>query len=258
MIGLIGGTGFEDPNLFKLIEEKKVSTEFGEPSSTIKIGEIAGKKVALLSRHGTKHTINPTNVNYRANIQALKKVGVTKILSASAVGSLKEEFMPGDFVFVDQFIDRTTKRNQTFFDKEKVCHISVAEPFCSNLRQKLIDSAKELKFDFHEKGTCIVIEGPRFSTKAESHLFRGWNADIIGMTLVPEVVLAREAEICYSTIATITDYDVWKEKPVDVESVIQRMKEFNSKLQQLIKTVVPLIDEKQDCECNHALENAFV
>ena len=258
MIGLIGGTGFEDPNLFKLIKEKKVSTEFGKPSSTIKIGGIAGKKVALLSRHGTKHTINPSNVNYRANIQALKEVGVTKILSASAVGSLKEEFKPGEFVFLDQFIDRTTKRQQTFFDKNKVCHISVAEPFCSNLRKNLIQSAKELKFDFHEKGICVVIEGPRFSTKAESNLFRSWNADIIGMTLVPEVVLAREAEICYASISTITDYDVWKEKPVDVESVLKTMKESNSKLQQLIKHVVPLIDEKKDCECYHSLDNAFV
>ncbi len=258
MIGLIGGTGFEDPDLFKLKEEKKISTEFGEPSSTIKIGEISGKKVALLSRHGTKHTINPTNVNYRANIKALKEIGAKKILASSAVGSLKEKFKPGEFVFVDQFIDKTTKRQQTFYDKNKVCHISVAEPFCSDLRKKLIQSAKELKFGFHEKGTCIVIEGPRFSTKAESMLFRKWNADVIGMTLVPETVLAREAEICYASIATITDYDVWKKTPVNVESVLKIMKENSKKLKQLIKKVVPIIDTQKDCECRHALKNAFI
>lgn len=258
MIGLIGGSGFEDPKLFKLEEEKEITTEFGKPSSKVKIGLIEGKKVAFISRHGTKHTINPSNVNYKANIKALKDLGVKKVLASSTVGSLKEEYKPGEFVFVDQFIDRTTKRTQTFYDKEKVCHISVAEPFCSNLRKNLIDSAKELKFDFQKKGTCVVIEGPRFSTKAESKLFREWNADVIGMTLVPEAVLAREAELCYASIATITDYDVWKEKPVDVNTILKRMKENTSKLQKLIEKVIPLIEEEKDCECNHALENAFV
>ncbi len=257
MIGLIGGSGFENPDLFKLKEEKEIKTEFGEPSAKIKIGKIAGKEIAFISRHGTKHSINPTNVNYRANIQALKDLGVTKILASSAVGSLKEEFKPGQLVFVDQFIDRTTKRQQTFYDKNQVCHISVDKPFCSNLRKHLIDSAKELKIDFHEKGTCVVIEGPRFSTKAESHLFRNWNADLIGMTLVPEAVLAREAEICYSSIALITDYDVWKEKTVNTDSVIKTMKENSVKLQKLIEKVIPLIDEKT-CECNTALKHAFI
>ncbi|MFH1663544.1 MAG: S-methyl-5'-thioadenosine phosphorylase [archaeon] len=257
MIGLIGGSGFENPSLFKLEEEKEIKTEFGKPSGKIKIGTIAGKKVAFISRHGEKHTINPTNVNYRANIMALKKLGVKKIIASSAVGSLKEEFKPGEFAFVNQFIDRTTKRTQTFYDKKQVCHISVAEPFCSDLREKLIQSAKELNLEFHEKATCVVIEGPRFSTKAESNLFRSWNADLIGMTLVPEAVLAREAEICYATIAMITDYDVWKEKPVDVETVLKRMKENSKKLQDLIKKTIPLIDEK-DCECNSALKNALI
>jgi 5'-methylthioadenosine phosphorylase len=257
MIGLIGGSGFEDPKLFKIEEEKQVNTEFGKPSGKIKIGTIKGKKVAFISRHGIKHSINPTNVNYRANIQALKDLGVKKILASSAVGSLKDEFRPGELVFVDQFIDRTTKRQQTFYDKNKVAHVSVAEPFCSNLRKKLIESAKELKIDFHEKGTVVVIEGPRFSTKAESFLFKSWNADLIGMTLVPEAVLAREAEICYASIGLITDYDVWKEKPVDVETVLKVMKENTKKLQQLIEKVIPLIDEKQ-CECNTAMKNALI
>ena len=237
MIGLIGGSGFEDPKLFKIEEEKTIVTEFGKPSGKIKIGKIAGKKIAFISRHGTKHTINPTNVNYRANIQALKDLGVKKILASSAVGSLKEEFRPGELAFVDQFIDRTTKRQQTFFDKEQVAHVSVAEPFCVNLRKHLIDSAEKLKIPYHEKGTVVVIEGPRFSTKAESLLFRSWNAEIIGMTLVPEAILAREAEICYASIALITDYDVWKEKPVDVETVLKVMKENSRKLQQLIEKI---------------------
>ncbi len=257
MIGLIGGTGLEDPKLFTLKEEKEIKTEFGKPSSKIKIGEIAGKKIAFVSRHGKKHSFNPTNVNYRANIQALKKAGAKKILASSAVGSLKEEFKPGEFVFVNQFIDRTTKRQQTFYDKKKVCHISVAEPFCADLRKNLIDSAKELNLGFHEKGTCVVIEGPKFSTKAESQLFRSWNAEVIGMTLVPEAVLAREGEICYASIAMITDYDVWKEKPVDVDTILKRMKENAENLKKLIEKVVPKIEEKE-CACNHALKHAFV
>jgi 5'-methylthioadenosine phosphorylase len=257
MIGLIGGSGFEDPSLFKLEEEKEMETVYGKPSSKIKIGKIAGKQVAFISRHGVKHTINPSNVNYQANIQALKDLGVKKILASSAVGSLKEKYKPGSLAFVDQFIDRTTKRKQTFYDKEKVCHISVAEPFCPELRAKLIDSAKKLNISFHEKGTCVVIEGPRFSTKAESNLFRSWNADLIGMTLVPEAVLAREAEMCYASIALITDYDVWKEKPVDIEIVLKTMKENSEKLKKLIEKVIPLIEERE-CKCNTALKNALI
>jgi len=257
MIGLIGGSGFEDPDLFELEEEKEIKTEFGKPSGKIKIGRISGKQVAFISRHGEKHSINPSKVNYRANIKALKDFGVKKIIASSAVGSLKEEFKPGTFVFLDQFIDRTTKRQQSFFDKKKVCHIGVAEPFCKDLRKTLIETAKELKLDFHEKGTCVVIEGPRFSTKAESNLFRSWNSDVIGMTLVPEAVLAREAEICYASIALITDYDVWKEKPVNTEAVIKTMKENSEKLKKLIKKVIPLVSEKE-CECNTALKNAFI
>lgn len=257
MIGLIGGTGFEDPDLFKLEEEKKVSTKFGKPSSTIKIGTIAGKKVALISRHGIKHSINPSNINYRANIQALKDLGVTKILASSAVGSLNENYKPGTLAFVNQFIDRTTKRTQTFFDKNKVCHISVADPFCETLRKNLIESAKELNIEFQEKATCVVIEGPRFSTKAESHLFRSWKADLIGMTLVPEVVLAREAEICYANISMITDYDSWKEQTVNVKEVMKTMKENSMKLKNLIKAVIPKISEEK-CKCNSALNNALI
>ncbi len=257
MIGLIGGSGFEDPDLFKLEETKKVSNEYGETSSPLKIGTIAGKKVVFISRHGTKHLVNPSNVNYQANIKALKDLGVKKILASSAVGSLNENFKPGTLAFTNQFIDRTTKRIQTFFDKKQVCHISVADPFCEKLRKNLIDSAKELNIEFHEKGTCVVIEGPRFSTKAESHLFRQWKADLIGMTLVPEVVLAREAEICYANVSMITDYDSWKEQSVNVEEVMKIMKENSMKLKNLIKTVIPKISEKE-CECNTALKNALI
>ena len=189
----------------------------------------------------------------------MKELGVTKLISVSAVGSLKEEMRPGDFVFTDQFIDRTTKRDQSFYETGKVCHISVADPFCNGLRGKLIPKAKELGYRFHEKGTCVVIEGPRFSTKAESHLFRSWNADIINMTLVPEAVLAREAEMCYANIAMVTDYDVWHDKPVSNEAVLKTMKNNIEKVRKLLMAVIKEIDDTKVChQCNEALKNAMM
>lgn len=257
-IGLIGGTGIYDPDLMKNAKEYTIDTPYGSTSDVITIGELAGKQVAFLPRHGKKHTIRPTDVNSRANIYALKKLGVLQILAPSAVGSLKDEFRPGDIVFVDQFIDRTTRREQSFYTKEKVCHISVAEPMCNNLRKNLIKIASEMNFSFHKTGTYICIEGPRFSTKAESKLFRSWNADIIGMTLIPECVLAREAEICYASISTITDYDVWKEHPVSASEVVATMKVNAEKLKLFLYNVIKYLPEDSDCNCRRALNSAFL
>ncbi|MEA3378931.1 MAG: S-methyl-5'-thioadenosine phosphorylase, partial [Nanoarchaeota archaeon] len=209
-VGIIGGSGVYDSEILEDIKEVKVHTPFGATSDSLTIGRMQGTDIVFLPRHGQGHKINPTNVPYRANIWAMKELGVTHILAPSAVGSLKEEIKPGDIVFSNQFIDRTLHRRSTFYEGSQVCHISVAEPCCNSLRKLLIESANSLGFPFHEKGTCVVIEGPRFSTRAESNVFKSWNADIIGMTMAPEVVLAREAQICYQTIATVTDYDVWK------------------------------------------------
>jgi 5'-methylthioadenosine phosphorylase len=257
-IGIIGGTGLYDPELLKNIKEVKVDTPYGDPSDAITIGDLAGRHVAFLPRHGKKHTIRPTDVNSRANIFALKKLGVMRILAPSAVGSLKEDYKPGDVVFVDQFIDRTTKREQSFYTGEKVCHISVAEPMCPELRRTLIATAKNIGIRAHDTGTYICIEGPRFSTKAESKLFRSWDADIIGMTLVPECVLAREAEVCYASISTVTDYDVWKDHPVCADEVVATMKASVEKVKRIILEAVARIPKEQGCECKNALNGAFL
>ncbi|MCJ7713994.1 S-methyl-5'-thioadenosine phosphorylase [Candidatus Bathyarchaeota archaeon] len=257
-IGIIGGTGLYDPNLLKDTKELAVETPYGAPSDLITIGELAGKRVAFLPRHGKKHTIRPTDVNSRANIFALKKLGITQIFAPAAVGSLRDEYEPGDIVFVDQFIDRTTKREQSFYSKEKVCHISVAEPMCNTLRKTLINTASALNIKFHKDGTYVCVEGPRFSTKAESRMFRTWNADVIGMTLVPECVLAREAELCYASISTITDYDVWKDHPVSAEEVVTTMKANIEKVKSILLKSIKYLPEESDCECRKALNNAFL
>jgi len=257
-IGIIGGTGLYDPKLLKNIKEVKVKTLFGKPSDAITIGEMEGKQLAFLPRHGKKHTIRPTDVNSRANIAALKQLGVTCILASSTVGSLKEEYKPGDIVFIDQFIDRTTRREQSFFTEEKVCHISVAEPMCPELRRILISVATKEKVGFHDTGTYVCIEGPRFSTKAESRMYRNWGADVVGMTLVPECVLAREAEICYASISMVTDYDVWKDHPVCVDDIVKTMKANIENVKQIIAETIKKIPNERDCECKIALKSALV
>jgi 5'-methylthioadenosine phosphorylase len=211
-----------------------------------------------LPRHGKKHTIRPTDVNSRANIAALKQLGVNYILASSTVGSLKEEYRPGDIVFIDQFIDRTTRREQSFFTEGKVCHISVAEPMCPELRQNLIAVAEKDKISHHETGTYVCIEGPRFSTKAESKMYRGWGADVVGMTLVPECVLAREAEICYANIAMVTDYDVWKDHPVCVDDIVKTMKANIENVKRIIAQTIVKIPKDRNCECKIALKSAIV
>jgi 5'-methylthioadenosine phosphorylase len=257
-IGIIGGTGLYDPELLKNVEEVTVNTPYGAPSAAITIGDLAGRRVAFLPRHGKKHTIRPTDVNSRANIFALKKLGVQRILAPSAVGSLKEDYKPGDIVFVDQFIDRTTKREQSFYTGNKVCHISVAEPMCPEMRQTLIAIAKDTGIRAHDTGTYVCIEGPRFSTKAESKLFRSWDADIIGMTLVPECVLAREAELCYASISTVTDYDVWKDHTVSADEVVAIMKASVEKVKRIILEAVARLPKGCGCECKNALQGAFL
>jgi 5'-methylthioadenosine phosphorylase len=257
-IGIIGGTGVYDSSMLTKTEEIKFHTPYGSPSDLLKIGEIKGKKIAFIPRHSNKHTINPSNVNYRANIYALMKLDVKYILAPAAVGSLNEKMEPGNIVFVDQFIDRTYRRMESFYEGSQVCHISVAEPLCKTLRKSLIESAKKLKILHHSKGTYVCIEGPRYSTKAESNMFRMWGADVIGMTLVPECVLAREAEICYASIATVTDFDVWKEGEVSTEEVVKTMKENVSKVKRIIVDVIEKLPLEKICNCDSALKDALM
>ena len=257
-IGIIGGTGLYDPKLFKKPEEVTLETPYGAPSDAITVAELDGRCVAFLPRHGKKHSIRPTDVNSRANIFALKKLGVQYILASSTVGSLREEYKPGDVVFVDQFIDRTTRREESFYTQNRVCHISVAEPMCPELRKILISTARKAKISAHSTGTYVCIEGPRFSTKAESRMFRTWGADVVGMTLVPECVLAREAEVCYASIAMVTDYDVWKEHPVSVEDVLKTMKANIENVKRIMIGAIAKIPEERGCECKTALKNALI
>jgi len=257
-IGIIGGTGLYDPKLLKNLEEIALQTPYGSPSDKITVGELQGRKIAFLPRHGKNHTIRPTDVNSRANIFALKKLGVQHMLASSTVGSLREEYEPGNIVVVDQFIDRTTRREQSFYTEGKVCHISVAEPMCPNLRKILIEVAGKTGVKAHSKGTYVCIEGPRFSTKAESRMFRSWGSDIIGMTLVPECVLAREAEICYASMAMVTDYDVWKEHPVCVDDIVRTMQANIANVRNMILEAIVRIPEERDCECKCALKGALV
>jgi len=259
-VGIIGGSGLEDPKILKDVKEIEVDTKFGKPSSPLTIGKIMGVEAIILSRHGRKHSIMPTNVPNQANIQALKDQGCTHILASSAAGSLREEIKPGDFVIVDQFIDRTTKRKSTFYEKDHVCHIPMAEPFCDNLRKLLYESAKELKLKAHEKGTVITIEGPRFSTRAESYMFRSWKADVINMSTVPECVLAREAGICYAVVVMSTDYDCWKEseEAVDIQMVLKTFKQNAENVVRLFLKTIPKIKDNPECRCRTDIKGAVI
>jgi 5'-methylthioadenosine phosphorylase len=238
-IAIIGGSGFENPDLLKDQHEVKVETPFGEPSSTFKTGKIGEVEVAVLSRHDRNHSIPPTQVNNRANIWAIKELGCTHILATTACGSLREEIKRGDLVILDQFIDFTRHRVVSFyeeFDHGNLKHTPMADPFDKFLREKLIAKATELNLSFHPKGTVITIEGPRFSTRAESNMFRIWGADVINMSVAPECILANELEIPYAAIALSTDYDCWKtdEDPVTWEEVL---KVFNNNVENVIKLI---------------------
>lgn len=242
-IGIIGGSGLDDPDILKDAKEVEATTEFGTPSSTLTTGEISGVPVVILARHGKTHNIAPTQVNFRANIQALKDAGCTHILAATAVGSLREEIAPGDLVFPDQTIDFTKQRKMTFHDKDKVVHTPMSEPFNNDLRTLLGKTADELGFKNHKKGTVVTVEGPRFSTKAESFMFRQWGCDIINMSTCPEVFLANEAGIPYASTAMSTDYDCWKddEEPVTFEMVLATMKANAEKVTKLFIAAIPKI-----------------
>jgi 5'-methylthioadenosine phosphorylase len=259
-VGIIGGTGVYDPGLFSAKREIKVHTPYGEPSDLVTIGEYSRVKVAFIPRHGRGHRIPPHSINSRANIWALKELGVKRIIAPSAVGSLQEGYKPGEIAIPDQFIDFTKKRQYTFYDGGQVCHVSVADPFCPELCSIAIDTTKKLKFLIHDKATYVCIEGPRFSTRAESKFFRDvMKADIIGMTLVPEVNLAREAEICYVSVAAVTDYDVWADKPVSSAEIIEMLAKNVEKTKKLIADLVPSIPAtRKKCTCGSALEGSLL
>lgn len=257
-IAVIGGTGLADPKVFKIIEELHIETPYGKPSDSIKITDYNGTKVAFLPRHGSGHTIPPHKVNYRANIHALKDIGVERIISFSAVGSLRKDMKPGDMVIIDQLIDMTKSRNLTFYDGPKVVHISAADLFCPDMRTLAAETAKDIAVRFHEKGTYICIEGPRFSTRAESSLWRLMKADVVGMTLVPEAQLAREAEMCYISVASVTDYDVWADMPVNAAEIIETMKKNAENVKKLLNGLLPRINDERNCECATALKNAVL
>ncbi|RJP32137.1 MAG: S-methyl-5'-thioadenosine phosphorylase [Candidatus Omnitrophota bacterium] len=259
-IGIIGGSGVYDLDGVEYHEKVDMWTPYGSPSDHLRLGRFAGRELVFLPRHGRTHKFNPTHVPYAANIYAMKKMNVEWILSVNAVGSLRLEMKPQDFVIPDQLIDRTKSRINTFFDPIAV-HVGFADPFCSPLRQILIASCRECKIDVHEKGTYVCMEGPAFSTRAESNLYRSWNADLIGMTALPEAKLAREAEICYGIVAAVTDYDCWHEENVEIEMVIQNLKKNSENLKRLIKTAIPKIPERREpkaCECVNAMQNAVL
>jgi 5'-methylthioadenosine phosphorylase len=257
-LGIIGGTGIYDPSMFKEEQSLNIYTPFGETSDMISVFQHHKRRIAFLPRHGKAHTIPPHNVNYRANVWALNSIGVKRVFAASAVGSLREDFRPGQFVVPDQFIDRTKRRADTFYEGGKVCHISVASPFCPDLREALLQAGTQLEVKVHSGGTYVCIEGPRFSTKSESKLFRSWGADIIGMTLYPECVLAREAELCYACVAMITDYDVWAERPVSTSEVMQTAKRNIRNFRQLVFQALKVMPEHTRCKCQQALKNALI
>ena len=252
-IAFIGGSGlYKIPN-FKNSKWLDVSSNFGKPSSKICIGSLNGKKIAFLPRHGLNHNLSPSKINYRANIEALKKLNVQNIISISAVGSLREDFKPSEFVLVDQFIDRTFIRNKSFFDDDCVVHIPMASPICDNLKKISSKALKKLKLNFHSGGTYICIEGPQFSTLAESNLYRSWGCDVIGMTNMPESKLAMEAGICYVSLSMVTDYDCWH-KDHDSVTVDQIVKVMKKNSENALKFINEICKEKT-IKCNEFTKN---
>jgi 5'-methylthioadenosine phosphorylase len=247
-VGIIGGSGLDDPDILKDAKEVTVDTPYGAPTSVLTCGAIEGIDVVIIARHGKDHSIYPSGVNFRANIWALKEQGCTHVLASTAVGSLREEIAPGHLVFPNQFIDHTRKREVTFFDEKEVVHTAMADPFCQNLVDLLSSSAGELQLTYHKNRTVITIEGPRFSSKAESHMFRSWNADVINMSTVPEVTLAREKHMHYAAIAMSTDYDCWheEEEPVTWEMIVEVMKKNSDNVINLFLNVIPKLQEYKD------------
>jgi len=259
-IGIIGGSGLYSMNDLNVLDYRKIDTPFGEPSDAYMIGTLADKEVVFLARHGRGHILPPSDINYRANIYGFKVLGVEWLIGVSAVGSMKEELKPGYIVIPDQFYDLTKRRVSTFFGKGLAAHISFAEPVCPDLNKIVYTASKKITDDVVLGGIYLCIEGPQFSTKGESLIHRRWGVDIIGMTNMPEAKLAREAEICYSTIAMVTDYDVWhtEEEAVSVEQIVKTFNRNIAVAQQVCLEVVKLLPIERNCVCKNALEGAFI
>jgi 5'-methylthioadenosine phosphorylase len=259
-VGVIGGTGLYQIEGMANVKEVKVKTPFGDPSDAITLGEIDGVKVAFLPRHGRWHVITPTELPSKANIYAMKSLGVEYILSVATVGSLQEKIRPLDIVIPDQIIDRTFLRQNTFFGRGMAVHIPFADPFCPILGDVLYDSARKLEIRAHDGGICIVMEGPQFSTRAESELYRSWGADVIYMTGLPEAKLAREAEICYAAMAVVTDYDCWKEtyEVVSAEMVVDNLRRGTETVKRLLRYAITRMPKTRNCICASALKNAII
>ena len=263
MIGIIGGSGVYDLDGLSDKEWRTVASPWGQPSDQLLFANLDGVPVVFLPRHGRGHPLSPSSINYRANIDALKRAGVTEILSVSAVGSLREDLEPGTFVLVDQFIDRTFAREKSFFGQGCVAHVSVAHPVCGRLGGHLLDAATETGIRLVDGGTYLAMEGLQFSTKAESKLYRSWGCDVIGMTNMPEAKLAREAELCYASVAMVTDFDCWHpdHDHVTVEQVVKVLLSNADKARALVKATIPrLKDREEACEkgCHHALDHAII
>jgi len=258
-IGVIGGTGFY--SLLEGAKAQRVETPYGPPSDVVTLAEVGGRTVAFLPRHGREHTLPPHTINYRANLWALKSLGCTRVLGPCAVGSLQPRIRPGDLVFCDQYVDRTTGRKDTFYDGPVITHVSMAEPYCPELRAVGLVTARELAWRVHERGTVVVIQGPRFSTRSESRWFREAGWEVINMTQYPEAALARELEMCYVNISLITDYDVGLDgepgiEPVTAQEVLLRFRENTARLRELILRIIPRIPAQRSCLCATALQQA--
>jgi 5'-methylthioadenosine phosphorylase len=263
LIGIIGGSGLYDMDGLSNKSWKRVPSPFGEASDELLFGELRGIRMAFMARHGRGHRIPPTEINFRANIDVLKRAGVTDVISISAVGSLREDLTPGMFVIVDQFIDRTISREKSFFGTGMVAHVSMAHPVCGRLGHHLEESAREAGIGFVRGGTYLVMEGPQFSSQAESEMYRSWNCDVIGMTNMPEAKLAREAEMCYATVAMVTDFDCWHpdHDHVTVGAIIAVMQDNANKARDLIRKAVPRIHQDakaSSCSCRSALQHALI
>lgn len=260
VLGVLGGTGLYAMPGLEDVEREDIATPFGRPSSPIVTGRLRGKRVAFLARHGEGHSLSPGEINYRANIYALKAIGVERLLAVSACGSLRESIAPGEMAVPDQLVDATRTRERSFFGGGLVVHLSAADPFCPDIRQRIADAAEASGGSVHRGGTYLTIEGPRFSTRAESRVYRTWGMDLIGMTTSPEAFLAREAEMCYGVLAHVTDYDVWhvSEEPVTVEKVIARLSENARVAHSTVARLIERLPAPRECGCKNALRDALV
>ncbi|MDQ6962879.1 MAG: S-methyl-5'-thioadenosine phosphorylase [Mariprofundaceae bacterium] len=258
-IGIIGGSGMYHIDQIEVLDELHLNTPYGEPSAPLVLAKWHGQEVVFLPRHGSKHEIPPHKINYRANVYAMKLAGVTQLISVSAVGSLRQDMAPGDFVLVDQFVDFTKGRESTFFDGPMVAHVSMADPVCASLGQKLSQAAAQHDINWHQSGNYLAMQGPQFSSRAESELYRSWGLDVIGMTNMPEAKLAREAEICYATIAMCTDYDCWHqhEDDVNVAAILELMQRNVANVKEVLNSFM-LACQPMSCACQTSLDAALL